>query len=595
MLADYQSKLQALEAALIQVHVKHLVTLALLVGGLILLALFWLAIVKLAIPIWCASLPLPVFGLTLRRHLANRRSRLRLSRLSRFYRAGIDRFTGAWPGKGSGGEEFGGRGHLYESDLNILGTGSLFELICTARTEVGQRRLAGYFLDLPDRAETVARQEAVKELRPLAKLREEICLLGQYSFQDCEWTPFREWMESPAVSAPRPLAWILAAGSCVLALSVLIAWAAPPGAGIWTLLLPYLVPLALVETIIGFRLRKRVRPLLEDLRKIGPEIGVLREGLELLGRQQFESAKLKGLVEGVLGQRAARAVRRLELLIRAVDQCGKEWFDGPSRLLVVRTQLALAIERWKARHGKDLRIWLDAWAEFEALSALGCYAHEHPNDVFPELLEGAVEFEAAGLGHPLLPENACVRNDVHLNEALKFYLISGSNMAGKSTLLRAIGVNAVLACAGAPVRAHRARLSSFAVCASISTADSLLEGKSGFQAEVERLRETLRASSGPKPVLFLIDEIFSGTNSRDRKTAAEAVIRTLIRSGAVGALSTHDLTLTEIAEAPELHGRNVHMESQDSGDPFAFDYKLKPGVTRMSNALAIARLAGVPL
>ena len=158
-----------------------------------------------------------------------------------------------------------------------------------------------------------------------------------------------------------------------------------------------------------------------------------------------------------------------------------------------------------------------------------------------------------------------------------------------------MGINAVLAYAGAPVRAHRARLCSFTVCASISTADSLLEGKSGFLAEVERLKESLRASSGPKPVLFLIDEMFSGTNSRDRKTAAESVIRALIDSGAVGALSTHDLTLTEIAEAPELHGRNVHMESQDAGDPFAFDYRLKPGVTQRSNALAIARLAGVPL
>jgi DNA mismatch repair ATPase MutS len=167
-------------------------------------------------------------------------------------------------------------------------------------------------------------------------------------------------------------------------------------------------------------------------------------------------------------------------------------------------------------------------------------------------------------------------------------------MAGKSTLLRTIGINAVLASAGAPVRALRARVSSFAVCASISIVDSLGEGKSKFMAEIDRLRETLyAATSGPKPVLFVIDEILSGTNSRDRRVVAESFLRELIAAGAIGALCTHDLALAEIAEYPGLAGSNVHMESSDLADPFAFDYILKPGVSTHSNALAIARMAGV--
>jgi DNA mismatch repair ATPase MutS len=168
-------------------------------------------------------------------------------------------------------------------------------------------------------------------------------------------------------------------------------------------------------------------------------------------------------------------------------------------------------------------------------------------------------------------------------------------MSGKSTLLRAIGLNAVLAFAGAPVRAGTLRLSGLSPIASISITDSLLNGKSKFLAEVERLRQAIESAVPNRPVLFLIDEIFSGTNSRDRRIAAEAVIRTLVNQGAIGALSTHDLALTEIANSPGMSGVNVHMGSKHERDPMDFDYLLKPGVTEETNALAIARLAGVPV
>jgi DNA mismatch repair ATPase MutS len=182
-----------------------------------------------------------------------------------------------------------------------------------------------------------------------------------------------------------------------------------------------------------------------------------------------------------------------------------------------------------------------------------------------------------------------------LDGGSRFYIVSGSNMSGKSSLLRAIGLNAVLASAGAPVPSQALRLSALSVCASISVVDSLLNGKSKFLAEMDRVRQTIEAASSRRPVLFVIDEIFSGTNSRDRRAAAEAVIRTLVDRGAIGALSTHDMSLTEIAEAPELHGLNVHLGARDRTDPMSFDYRLKPGITTETNALAIARRAGVPV
>jgi DNA mismatch repair ATPase MutS len=254
----------------------------------------------------------------------------------------------------------------------------------------------------------------------------------------------------------------------------------------------------------------------------------------------------------------------------------------------------MAVEQWRQQHGAQLRIWLKKWAEFEALSAISAYSYENPENTFPTFSD-EVCFEAQELGHPLLPQSSCVVNDIELGREHPFYIVSGSNMSGKSTLLRAIGLNALLAYAGAPVRARALRLSGLSIFASMCITDSLLNGKSKFLAEVDRLRKAIESAVPKRPVLFLVDEIFSGTNSRDRRIAAEAVVRTLVHRGALGALSTHDLALTEIASADGMRGVNVHMGSSDERNPMAFDYRLKPGVTQESNALAIARLAGVPV
>jgi hypothetical protein len=590
-LVEYHDKLQQLQAGLSQAYARQTGALALLAVTIpvFLFLCFAAYSSKRSVPVWLPALFLAPVAWSWRRLQQARREASRFSRLRGFYQSGVDRMIGDWAGKGASGEEFEPPAHLYARDLNLFGSGSMFELLCTARTQVGRRKLASYLLDLPDRAETIARQIAVKELESKSELRDEICLLGQYSFQRCEWEPFREWLESSSVTVPRRVPWILAALSCALALLVLIPWLAPPGVGMWTLVAPYLISLLTVQIGLAIWLRPRVRSLPDRARGIAGELAVLCDGLALLEAQLFHSAKLGDLARRVRG--AAGAIHWLDRLTRALHQCNKEEFYAISRALLIHSQLALAIERWKIRHAGDLQIWLDAWAEFEALNALACYAHEHPDDVFPQMLDGAPEFEAAGLGHPLLHD--CVCNDVQLGNARRFYLVSGSNMAGKSTFLRAIAINAVLGSAGAPVRARMARQSSFAVCASVSVVDSLAEGKSKFLAEVDRLRETLRAASGPNPVLFAIDEILSGTNSRDRRLAAESFLRALIGAGAIGAFSTHDLALTEIAEDPELGGSNVHMESRDPADPFAFDYLLKPGVSTHSNALAIARMAGV--
>jgi DNA mismatch repair ATPase MutS len=362
----------------------------------------------------------------------------------------------------------------------------------------------------------------------------------------------------------------------------------------WIEAAPWMTGLALVNLGVAAASRRAVRRELESSGRVGLEVGVLREGIALLQRQQFEGAKLGGIAEELKEGRAATVLLRVERITAALDLCAHPFFEFVCHILIMKTHLALGLARWRQRHGESLRRWLRAWAEFEALAALAGYACEHPHDTFPELAEGEVVLDGCELGHPTIPAATCVSNHVSLGVERRLYVISGSNMAGKSTLLRAIGLNAALAYAGAPVRAASLRISRFTLCASLSVVDSMIEGKSRFLAEVEKLRQMTTLAQERTPVLFLIDEILGGTNSRDRRIAAEAVVRSLVASGAMGALSTHDLALAEIAEIEDLRGANVHMGSRDGTDPLDFDYLLKPGVTRESNAIAIARMAGVP-
>jgi DNA mismatch repair ATPase MutS len=256
-------------------------------------------------------------------------------------------------------------------------------------------------------------------------------------------------------------------------------------------------------------------------------------------------------------------------------------------------QIALAAERWRQAHGPAVRRWLQALGEIEAMLALATYSYEHPEDPFPEFLPCHTAFEGEQLGHPLLPAAVCVRNDVRLGEDVRCLLVSGSNMSGKSTLLRAVGINVVLAMAGAPVRARRVRLGPLRVGASIRINDSLQEGSSRFYAEITRLRRLYDLASGKPPLLYLLDELLQGTNSKDRRVGAEGLVRALLDRGAIGLVSTHDLALTEIDGPPNGHLQNVHFEDSFADGGMIFDYKLRPGIVTKSNGLDLMRSIGL--
>jgi MutS domain V len=590
VLVHYESRVRELQAGIAQLHLPQLHAAAIFAIALgVFLTTAFYAIRGEASFFW-SSLPVPVAAVSARRLQRHRELKLRMSRLKRFYDRAVRRVQGDWAGAGRTGEEFSHPGHVYATDLGVVGEGSLFELLCIARTSIGRRGLADYLLQTNTLEETLSRQDAVRELHVRTDLREKLATLGDHDFTESRAGTFEDWLHSPKLPVASPLR-VLSAITSSLVLGSVVAGIL--GVIFWTNVAIAIAPLLALHAGIGIFFRRSVNRMLPLLLPMSIETSVLREGLQILEQQRFQSAKLRQLADQV--RNSSRSIRILERLLDGIGQRDKDWFYLPSRALLAGTQLCMAIEQWRTDHGVKLIVWMRAWAEFEALNALAAYSFENPDNTFPEFVNTAAHFEADGLGHPLLPHTACVVNDVALNRECPVYVISGSNMSGKSTLLRTIGLNAVLAFAGAPVRARALRLSGLSIFVSLSVVDSLLNGKSKFLAEVDRLRQAIESAVPARPVLFLVDEIFGGTNSRDRRTAAEAVVRTLLNRSAIGALSTHDLTLTEIVNAPGISGANMHMASRNERDPLEFDYRLKPGVTTETNALAIARMAGVPV
>ena len=549
----------------------------------------WESIGRHAFSYWWIAVPAFVFASVVAYHSRVLRARAMTQRGAFFYRIGIARIEDRWVGTGQTGDRFHDPHHVYAADLDLFGRGSLFELLSTARTRMGEETLAKWLLSPSEVNQIEERHAAIDELRDQLDLREDLAILGEDASVSVYPEALLGWAEGPNQLNPPWLQWLVP----ILVLAAVVGAVAWGYFGIAT---PFLL-IVLIEAIMGYRLRKPREEVLHGSEKAFRHLDVLSGILARIEQHTFRAPRLQSL-QGELSSyqlEGSRAIARLRTIVDLIDSRDNvivRILDVP---LMYSVHVALAAERWRRAHGHAVRSWLSVIGEIEALICLATYSYEHPDDSFPDFVQGSACFEATGIGHPLIPAAICIRNDVCLSDGRRVFLVSGSNMSGKSTLLRAIGLNTVLALAGAPVCAVSLRLSRLSVCASLSVVDSLLNGKSKFMAEVDRLRQTLEAAAAGSPVLFLIDEILSGTNSRDRRVAAEALVRTLVNRGAIGALSTHDLAISEIATLEELHGANVHMGSKDGGGPMDFDYLLKPGVTTEANALAIARMAGVPV
>jgi DNA mismatch repair ATPase MutS len=355
-----------------------------------------------------------------------------------------------------------------------------------------------------------------------------------------------------------------------------------------------LLAIVLLDATITFGFGKRTHALFLGAERASDSLKLASVLIALWEQQQFESPLLKELQGRLAGkdQSASQALSSLSLLARIMEQHGNlmvRIFDAP---LMYSIQVSLAAQAWRHKYGAVLESWLRALGELEALQSLATYSFEHPGDPFPDLAEGAPCFQAASLGHPLISATTCVRNDVELGTETRLLLVSGSNMSGKSTLLRAVGINTVLAMAGAPVRAASVRLTPLHVGASIQVNDSLQEGRSRFYSEILRLRAICELAEQRPPILFLLDELLDGTNSSDRLTGARGISQALLASGAIGFISTHDLAITEIGTG-ENALRNVHFEERIEDGEMHFDFKLRDGVVTTRNGVALMRMVGL--
>lgn len=486
-------------------------------------------------------------------------------------------------------------------DLDVLGHASLLHLLGTAATPTGQRTMQHWLLHGTNPATIAQRQVAVAELAPLVELRDELALRGRVvgaTPHDPE--PFLRWAESEAWLARRAwLVWVARITPLALLASVVLQLTGVIGFPLWLVFVA-------INAVVSWTAARGANVILDQISARQRVFGAYASLFELAAPQQFTSPLLRQVQDQLAAGNgnAAAQMHRLSRRVALADLRASLFFIVLQLATLWTVHVLWLLERWQRTAGPSARRWLQALGDWEALAALATLHHDHPHWTFPTSTAAQpLQLRAHELGHPLLPPVACVGNDVAIGPPGTFLLITGSNMSGKSTLLRAIGLNVLLAQAGGPVCARSMLLPPLALATSMRVQDSLEAGVSYFMAEIQRLKSVLdqaqaAQSDGERTVLFLLDEILHGTNTGERQIAARQIIRHLLQLGTIGAVSTHDLTL---ADDPQLAGANqaVHFTETftrgPTGPTMRFDYRLRSGVATSTNALKLMELIGLPV
>jgi MutS-like protein len=585
--AEYRRRLHAVEAAIARLDMlAGRISTVRIVLAIAAIAAIWWGVQGTTAPKYLWLVPPALFAAAVSYHSRVRRARARTDRAAAHYRVGLARIEDRWSGLGNPGTSLEDANHIYAADLDVFGPGNLFELLSTARTRMGERTLAAWLLSPAPTATVLQRQQSIAELRDRVDLREDLAVLSEAGV-GVHPEELSRWAESANRLTQRsilPAAVLLP----VLLIAALILWNV-------TALASPVVVILLLELGVVRLLGKRLFEVLGSTEQAFDKLRLLVDLTTRLEREPLEAPLTKGLLQRLSssGVPASRAIARLATTVSFVESRRNPLIQILDLPLLYSVHAALAAERWRRDHGRAIAAWLDAIGELEALISLSAYSYEHPDDPFPELVEGDDSFVGVALGHPLLPQRTCVRNDVTISMPTRVLLISGSNMSGKSTLLRTIGINTVLAMAGAPVRARHLRLSPLQVGANIRINDSLQKGSSRFYAEITRLRQLNETALREPTLLFLLDEVLQGTNSRDRFVGAQGVIRALIDRGAIGLVTTHDLALTAIDVGGAERLRNLHFQDQLVDGRMQFDFKLHEGVVTKSNGIELMRSIGL--
>jgi hypothetical protein len=588
---EYSHRQQAREAKIAHFEKVHrsLGNLRLLLVVMA-LAIIWWSFYRNALFAWWLLVPFTIFVTVAIHHAKVLRKKALAERAVDVYRKGLARIEDRWKGNGPQAMRADAAASLYATDLDLFGAESLFELLSRARTCMGEDTLAHWLLSPSPVSEITERHTAIAELRNRLDLREDIAILGEDGEKlrtGVHPKALLQWAEQPTQLKWQNLRWttLLLA---ILAIAGVIVWGET---GIKT---PFLLVLV-IEGFIAFSLKDRLNKVFAGTDRALADLELLSSLLARLEREQFSSPRLQLLKQELISHAipGSKAIAHLRTIVQFIDSRDNLFMRLLDIPLMYSVQVAFAAEAWRRSHCKAVGLWLDALGEIEALLSIAAYSYEHPADPFPEFVKGPPSFHAEELGHPFIPAGRCVRNTISICGKTKALLISGSNMSGKSTLMRSVGINTVLAMAGAPVRAQRMQLTPLHVGASILVNDSLQEGSSRFYAEITRLRRICDLAEQRPPVLFLLDELLQGTNSKDRLIGAEAVVSELINSGAIGIISTHDLALTDMQHSGEGRLQNMHLQDEIQDGKMKFDFKLRDGVVTKSNGVELMRLIGL--
>lgn len=502
------------------------------------------------------------------------------------YQRGLARLQGNYSKAASRGERFSDPHHPFSGDLDLFGAGGLFERLCHARTREGESILAGWLLRMDGPPVAPRRLAAAEELAERLELREQLAVVGPDLKAALHPAALRAWAVDESRLFPKAAVWLYWANgvSVLCVIASLYFWILSP-----------LALAAMVSAAVAGLYKGRVTETLHSTSQAGLDLRVLEGALKLLEDSSFTSEMMMEVQTRIRrdGPPASERIAKLAHLAEWIDSLDNAAFKLLDLLFLFSLHFSRAADRWRRENGAMVDTWLTAAGEFEALCSVAAFHFENPDLAAPVWETGAPSLAGTALRHPLIDRAKAVVNDATLDSGHRLLVVSGSNMSGKSTFLRTIGLNVVLAHAGVRVPAGRLRLTPLRLGASIRTVDSLQEGASRFYAELQRLKAIVDLSLEERKLLFLLDELLSGTNSHDRKIGAEGIVETLLRRGSIGLVTTHDLALAAIAEHAENQAVNVHFEDQIIDGRIRFDYRMKPGVVKTSNALALMRAVGL--
>ena len=593
----------ARQAALVAAAARRIGRFRLTAFALFVLACAWA--VTPAAPLPWASLVLAVvtlaaFALLVRRHRQNRAEFTALEHRRIYHQRAIHRIAREWTALPVPHSPADTANHPYASDLAITGPQSLLQLLDVASSAPGRPTLRAWLLGPPASADTItARQHAVRELagRDDVRVALGVLAIGVGELDPAALERFFVWCETEGPLADRrTLLWVGRTLTSLIVAAIVLQAAS-------VLANPWWLAVVLVARLFRVAVRRSAKDSSAIPGISFAALGGHRAMLAVIAGATFDAPHLATLGDALReAPGAATALRRVERIAAWAEvrqspmlHFALDW------LFLWDFHVGGAFDNWKRTAGRHVRGWLLTLGEFEALTALSTLAHDQPRWSFPDVHDDApVTIEAADLGHPLIADAQRVANDVTVGPPGAFLLITGSNMSGKSTLLRAIGVNCVLAQAGGPVCASQYRSHTLRVYASIRIEDSLTNGVSLFMAELRRLKSVVDAARTDMPrqppVLYLFDEMLHGTNSSERRVAARIVLEHLLKAGAIGAVTSHDLSLASVEPIRSAARCVSFADSIDhtSGTPVLhFDYRLRPGLATSSNALALLDLVGL--